>query len=274
MPLSDFQSEILRLLAAHRNPESYVAGSAPLHRDGPRFSADIDIFHSREEAAASAALADTAALADEGFTVQWLRQEPGIYAAEVGRRGESMKLEWVRDSDFRFFPLVRDELFGYALHVIDIATNKALAAAGRHAPRDVFDLLYIHERHLPVGAVIWAAVEKAPGFTPEGLINEIRRNARYRADDYAALAMAEPIDAGAVAQHLRTALDEAEAFVRAMPAGKEGLLFLQEGKPVQPDPGNLSAYVEHAGQLRGHWPSSSEISSAMLHYRDAGKPSP
>lgn len=264
MPLSNLQVEILHLLASRRNPESYVAGSVPLNRDGPRFSSDIDIFHPREEAAATAAVADTAALADEGFTIQWLRQEPGLHAAEVRRRGESMKLEWVRDSDFRFFPLLQDELFGYMLHVIDIATNKAMAAAGRQAPRDVLDLLYIHERHLPLGAVIWAAVEKAPGFTPEGLINEIRRNARYRADDYAALAMAEPIDATAVAQRLRGALNEAETFVRAMPPGKEGLLFLKDGKPVQPDPERLDNYVEHAGQLRGHWPSSSEISSAML----------
>ena len=45
MPLSNIQSEILRLLAAHRNPESYVAGAVPLNRDGPRYSDDIDIFH-------------------------------------------------------------------------------------------------------------------------------------------------------------------------------------------------------------------------------------
>jgi hypothetical protein len=192
VPLSDLQSEILRLLAAHRNPESYVAGSTPLNRDGPRFSQDIDVFHSREEAVAKTALADAALLGDAGYTIQSLRQEPGIYGAAVQRRGESTRLEWVRDSDFRFFPLVRDELFGYSLHIVDIATNKAMAAAGRSAPRDVLDLLYIHERHLPLGAVVWAAVEKAPGFTPEGLIAEIRRNARYRADEYAALAMAEP----------------------------------------------------------------------------------
>jgi hypothetical protein len=273
VPLSNFQSEILRLLAAHRNPDSYVAGSTPLHYEGPRFSSDIDFFHPREELAAAAALADIKTLAEAGFTFHWLRQEPGLYAAEVRRRGESMRLEWVRDSDFRFFPLIQDDLFGYRLHVIDIATNKAMAAAGRQAPRDVLDLLYIHERYLPLGAVIWAAVEKAPGFTPEGLIAEIRRNARYRADDYTALVMAEPIDANAIARRLRAALDEAETFVRAMPAGKEGLLFLKDGQPVQPDPEKLDSYVEHVGQLRGHWPSSSEISSAMI-YRDADKPKP
>jgi hypothetical protein len=51
---------------------------------------------------------------------------------------------------------------------------------------------------------------------------------------------------------------------RAMPAGKEGLLFLKDGRPVQPDPEKLDSRVEHPGQLRGHWPSSSESGSAVL----------
>jgi len=42
-------------------------------------------------------------------------------------------------------------------------------------------------------------------------------------------------------------LDEAHAFVRSMPVGKEGLAFLDGGAPVQPDPDNLKAYGEHAG---------------------------
>lgn len=264
MPLSKIQREILLLLAVHRNPESYVAGAVPLNQAGPRYSADIDIFHDREESVAKAAEADIALLGDEGFAVEWLRRDPGIYGALVGRHGESMKLEWLRDSDFRFFPIARDDVFGYVLHVIDIATNKALAAAGRREPRDVLDLLTIDDRHVPLGAVVWAAVAKDPGFSPESLIAEIRRNARYRQDDYADLALTEPIDAGAVAQRLRAALERAEAFVRAMPAGKEGLLFLKDGQVVQPDPAKLSDYTEHAGRRRGHWPSSSEIGSAML----------
>ena len=71
-------------------------------------------------------------------------------------------------------------MFGYVLHFVDIATNNARAAAGRREPRDVLDLLTVHDRHLPLGAVIWAAVAKDPGFSPECLIAEIRRHARYR----------------------------------------------------------------------------------------------
>jgi hypothetical protein len=264
VPLSKIQSEILLLLAAHRNPESYVAGAVPLNRDGPRYSDDIDVFHDREESVAAAAIADADSLSNAGFAISWLHREPGIYSAIVQRGGESMKLEWLRDSDFRFFPTIPDDLFGYVLHVADIATNKALAAAGRREPRDVLDLLTIHERHLPIGAVVWAAVAKDPGFTPEGLIAEIRRNARYLQDDYDDLALTERADAGAVAGRLRGALESAEHFVRAMPPGKEGLLFLKGGEVVQPDAAKLIDYTQHAARRRGHWPSSSEISSAML----------
>lgn len=264
MPLSSLQRDILRTLAAHRNPESYVAGSTPLHRDGPRFSGDIDIFHDREERVALAAAEDAAALEAAGFTIEWLRREPGLYAALVARNGETTKLEWARDSDFRFYPAKPDALFGYSLDLVDIATNKALAAAGRQAPRDVLDLLYIHEKHLPLSAVLWAAVAKDPGYSPESLAAEIRRNARHRADEYAALPSTESIDADTVSSRLRAALDGAEEFMRAMPPGKEGLLFLQNGTPVQPDPRQLESYSELAGRRHGVWPGSPEIGSAML----------
>jgi hypothetical protein len=62
----------------------------------------------------------------------------------------------------------------------------------------------------------------------------------------------------------RQALDEAEAFVLRMPTEKIGLLFLKDGQVVQPDPGRLDDYATHAGKRRGHWPSSAEISAAML----------
>jgi hypothetical protein len=54
------------------------------------------------------------------------------------------------------------------------------------------------------------------------LITEIRRNCRFLPHDYADLAFAEPVDAGAVLRDLRAALNEAESFIGLMPAGKEG----------------------------------------------------
>jgi hypothetical protein len=264
VPLSDFQSRVLRLLAAHRSPESFVAGAAPLARGGTRFSHDIDLFHDRELAMQEAVEADAAVLAGAGLRIEWTRRFPTICTAVIRDGGEGTLLEWVVDSAYRFFSAVPDELFGYVLHPADITTNKALAAAGRREPRDIVDLLDIHHRYLPLGAVVWAASAKNPGLSPEGIIAEIRRNGRYLQADYDRVMSETPIDAAATARALREALDEADDFVRAMPAGKEGLLFLRDGKPVQPDPGTLDSHVEHGGQLQGHWPSSGEIGRAMM----------
>ncbi len=275
MPLTNFQSRILRLLAAHRNPESYVAGSTPLNRDWPRFSEDIDIFHDREERVAQAAEEDAATLQTERLEVVWMRREPAIFTAEVRAGKEHTHLEWVADSDYRFFPAVKDELFGYVLHPIDLATNKVMAAAGRQKPADAVDLLTIHNHILPLGAVIWAAVEKAPGYTPEGLIAEIRRNAvRYREEDLKAVPSNEVLDPKIFHSHLRAVLDEAEAFVSRMPTEKAGLLFLKDGKVVQPDPDHLGVYATHAGHRRGHWPTSMEISAAMFEHYKKKPPTP
>lgn len=264
MPLFKIQIDILRLLAAHRDPESYVAGAAALNRDAPRYSDDIDIFHGREERVATAAGNDAQALKAAGYAVRWLRREPAIYTAEVSGQSGATHLEWVVDAEFRFFPVMRDDIFGYVLHPVDLAANKVMAAAGRRELRDIVDLMTVHEAILPLGAAVWAAVEKSPGYTPEGLIAEIRRNSNYPAAEWRALASTEPIEPHAVMPKLRAALDDAEGFVSRMPTDKIGLLFFQAGKVVQPDPDRLDSYQTHAGRLRGHWPTSADITAAMF----------
>ena len=63
---------------------------------------------------------------------------------------------------------------------------------------------------------------------------------------------------------LRAILEEAETFVMRMPTEKAGLLFLEDGRVVQPDPDRLEDYQTHAGQRKGQWPASAEISAAMM----------
>lgn len=162
MPLSRIQSDILHLLASQRDPEGYVAGAPPLNRSALGYSSDIDIFHDRQEGVAQAALADAATLQAEGYGLRWLRQLPLIYTAEVKHQDMVTRLQWIADSDYRFFPTIRDEAFGYILHPVDLAANKIMAAAGRREVRDLVDAVTIHETILPLGAVIWAAVEKSP----------------------------------------------------------------------------------------------------------------
>jgi hypothetical protein len=273
MPLTKIQTDVLRLIASHRDPESYVAGGTPLNVDGLRYSNDIDVFHDRGERVEAAARSDANTLIDAGFQVSWIRQEPLIYTAGISREGAGTRIEWVVDSDYRFFPAMPDETFGYVLHPLDLAMNKIMASVGRREVRDIVDLVTIHETILPLGPIIWAAVDKAPGFTPEGLIAEIRRTMLYPKVDWDVLTASQPIDPAEITRRLRAALEEAEAFVVRMPTEKMGLLFLKDGKVVQPDPGHLADYQTHAGARRGQWPSSPEIETAMLeHYQKSPMP--
>lgn len=264
VPLSDFQTEVLRLLAANRDPESYVAGATPLNRNAARFSNDIDVFHDREERVAIAADQDAHTLQLSGYEVKWLRRLGGVYTAEVSKEGWRTRLEWVVDSDFRFFPTQRDELFGFILHPVDLAINKVMAAASRREVRDIVDLALIHETVLPLGPLVWAGVEKSPGFTPEGLIAEIRRNLHHPKAEWDSLASLEPMEPGKVVGRVSAALDDAEAFVGRMPTDKIGLVFLKGGIVVQPDPERLDEYEAHAGTRRGQWPTNQEIAEEML----------
>jgi hypothetical protein len=124
VPISKFQSEVLRTLAAQRSPDSYIAGGVAINREGPRFSGDIDIFHDSEARLESAAKADAAALTAAGYSVTWESQRQGKREATIARAGNTMRLEWATDAAFRFFPTQPDELFGYVLHPVDLATNK------------------------------------------------------------------------------------------------------------------------------------------------------
>ena len=263
MPISRLQSDLLKVIAAARSP--YVGGAVPINRRrGPRTSKDIDIFHAREEDVAIAAEKDADLLRNAGYTINWLRRLPGIYSAEIVGPDGSTRLEWVADSDYRFFPATADAQFGYVLHPVDLAVNKLIAAANRREPRDIVDLVTVHENYLPLGAVALAAAGVTGGFTPEGLLEEVSRNSRYGREDFRGLSSVAPIDPDVVSRSLRAALEQAREFVARMPTAEVGTIFLKEGVPVEPDPNNLSAYIRHKPQRKGHWPTAPEITSSML----------
>jgi hypothetical protein len=273
VPISKFQSDVLRLLAAQRSPDSYIAGGIAINRQGPRFSGDIDIFHDTADRQASAVKADEAVLTGAGYTITWPpTQRTGKHEATVEKDGEQMQLEWVTDSAFRFFPTQADELFGYVLHPVDLATNKASAAADRRVPRDVVDLVTIHENILPLGAVVAAAVGKFPGTTPEEMLAEITRHSRFTAEEFQVLATDQPIDVRALHRRIRGMIEDAESFIAKLPSDAVGVIFMDGGKAVQPDVAALDKYQRNPGAPSGLWPSSPEISHAML--ERYGKPKP
>jgi Nucleotidyl transferase AbiEii toxin, Type IV TA system len=264
VPLTKLQSHVLRVLAAERSPDSYIAGGVAINREGPRFSNDIDIFQDTEHRLEAAAQVDAKALTDAGLKFAWKKISTGKREAEVEGLDEKMRLEWVHDSAFRFFPTQPDEVFGYVLHPVDLATNKASAAADRREPRDIVDLVTIHETILPLGAAVCAAVGRFPGQSPEEMLADITRHSRFTAEEFRVLATARPIDVSGLHRRIRGMLEDAGRFISLIPSDAVGVVFLERGKAVQPDPDALEKYQRHAGAPGGVWPSSPEISSAML----------
>ena len=271
MPLTSFQQEVLSSIAKNRDPESYVAGGTVLQHAGIRLSNDIDIFHDREERLAEAVRLDDASLTRDGFAVDWRLRSQTFHRALVSRNGEETRLEWVVDAEFRFFPTQPDPVFGYALHPIDLATNKLLAAASRVEPRDAIDVLWIDEYIQPIGAIAWAAVEKDPGWTPEGIIGEVRAKARYRDEQLATELLVDPLSAGELNRGLRAATARADRLLALLPSRLGfGALLRSDGSLAQPDPDRpetLADLVVHHGSRKGAWPSSPEIGSVMLRER-------
>jgi hypothetical protein len=210
-----------------------------------------------------------------GFKLSWKKIREGRREAEVEGLGDRMPLEWVADSAFRFFPALQDELFGYVLHPVDLATNKASAAADRREPRDIVDLVTIHEKLLPLGAVVCAAVGRFPGQTPEEMLADIIRHSRFDAEEFRVLATEHPLDVPALHRRIRSMIEDAERFISQIPSDAVGFVFMESGKPVQPDLEALEKYQRCAGAPDGVWPSSPEISSAMLErYNNGNDPKP
>jgi hypothetical protein len=78
VPLCPFQREVIRLLAANRNPQSHAGGGTVINRSdrSPRYSFDIDLFHDVAESVAVCAAADAAAVGANGYAVAWLLEQP------------------------------------------------------------------------------------------------------------------------------------------------------------------------------------------------------
>jgi hypothetical protein len=260
MPLGSFEREVLRVLAANRNPDSFIAGATVLHQrdDSPRRSEDVDVFHDLPEALANAFEADSTALRAAGFEVEPVgRVQPDFRRALVRRGGSQTKIEWVQDAAFRFFPVEPDPELGWRLNFWDAATNKALAMAGRQKLRDFLDCLHLHQAHLHLGALTWAAAGKDPGLTPEFILDWALRGNRFYPGDLADVRLNKPLDLVATKQAWFTAVQEARELVARLPAAELGCFYLDaSGKPVVPDPSSpeFAKLTRHYGRVKGALP--------------------
>ena len=134
MPLTSFQKETLAELAASEGArERYLAGGAALHfsPNSVRFSDDLDFFHDTVAQVGRAFDADRVILEGAGYQVEVGLSLPGFIRAVVSRGEDATRVDWARDSAWRFMPLVREPLGGFMLHPVDLAVNKMLVLAGR-----------------------------------------------------------------------------------------------------------------------------------------------
>ena len=189
MPLTQIQTDVLRLIAANRSPASHIAGGIALNftPDSPRISKDIDIFHDGIVSLAAASETDCETLAAAGFAMERLLWEVGFRRVCVRRDAEQVVLEWGYIDAWRFFPVEASDMLGWRLHPFDALTNKAFALAGRVETRDLIDLVS-HAAEYPLERIIWGAVGKDTSWNPHSLLRRMCRNALVRPDQLPLLA--------------------------------------------------------------------------------------
>lgn len=258
MPITQFQSEVLNLIKKNRNPDSYVAGGVAINRsaDTPRYSNDIDFFHDADEAVRLSAEADMNILIKNKFKIQKIIDQTSFIRVVISKGDNDLKLDWARDTAFRFFPLLPDKELGCRLHDIDLAINKCLTLANRSEVRDIIDLLALSKEHLSLESLVFAACGKDPGFTPPLLFDFMRRHSVIRPDLLESESLAIKIDPVLLKKEWIAVLDMAEKNASKFPAEDLGCLYCDHKGDVVMHINfkDLRTYNKHYGSIRGSWP--------------------
>ena len=232
--------------------------------DRPRYSKDFDIFHQAIAEVQRNADVDMTALRMAGFNVtETVRSRPvsGFVEAVVSKNGEAVDIQWVFDSAVRFFPVVRDDLFGWRLHELDMAVNKTLALAGRREARDYYDIVMLAKAGIRLAALVWAAPAKDPGFTPDLLMDEISRHSSYQESELRAKIDANPFpDLVELKKTFLTEIRHARDTLPSVQMDLVGHFFLdRQGRVI--DPSEITRRDDcraHSVCIGGSWPSLSQ----------------
>ena len=265
MAVTTFQARVLKMLAANRmkEGETYVAGGLALNHQlhRPRVSHDIDVFSDTDEALHYSARVDREVLKSAGLTVAARREFPFMIEVTVSDGKDTTDIQWVKDSAYRFFPLVEDDVLGVTLHPFDLATNKLLALASRNVPRDWIDTVACSESLQPLGLLAWAANGKDVGLTPRFIL-EMAAKVHYSQSELdMAILSTESIDIVAMSEKWRGMLDEARGMIAVLPPDKIGSAVLnRDGTLFKGTTEALAAalredaVVFHPGRICGAWP--------------------
>lgn len=261
MPITKFQVEVFKLLRKNRNPDSYVAGGTAIHRldNSLRYSHDIDLFHETDLAVVNSFNADKKSIFDAKLNLTIHIQQPSFIRAKVSNGMDEVELDWVRDTAFRFFPVIEDSLLGYRLHDVDLVVNKVLALGNRSEVRDVIDVVEANREILALDAAVWAACGKDPGFTPELLLEMISRNSGFSPIALEAEKLSRQVDPVFLKKSILELLVNAKTKIKGRDPQELGCLYLSNKNEVcrtLPAVG-AKGLVAHFGSLRGSWPKIS-----------------
>jgi hypothetical protein len=266
LALTEFQRTVCRLLAEQRvaSGESYVAGASALNEliGASQISRDIDFFHDTDEALAVSWESDQRVLRSEGLEIRIVRERSSYVEAEISRDGETLLMEWARDSAYRFFPLLQHPDLGLTLHPFDLSTNKVLALVGRLQVRDWVDVIHASERIQPLGYLAWAACGKDAAFSPSGIVEHAARSTHYGRAEILALSFeGTPPDPSDLARRWQASLAAARKIVETLPPAeasrcalnRDGTLFVG-GAAALRDALASNALLFHQGSIRGALP--------------------
>jgi hypothetical protein len=257
--------DVLAVLAANRSDESHFAGGMIFNaaEESARFSQDFDIFHDIAEEVVRASDRDVETLRAAGFDVEtlsryreWENATATFRRAVVRGPDVTVEIDWAADSAFRFFPIERDPLLGFRLHLFDAAANKALTLAARTETRDYVDIVELRQT-FPLSAICWAACGKDPGFTPLSLLKMMRRFARIDPAELQKMQARDLDPVGLKDAWTRMSEDahvQMTALADARPDLPAGVAFVDaSGRPgwIGDDP----ALRIHGPSVRGCWPT-------------------
>ena len=280
MPLTPLAAAgCCRVIAKHRDPESYRRRR---HRPSTELafvdSDDIDIFHDGEERLSTGRRARRKRVSCEaGFRGYLEAPEPDLPSRVLCAVAASeTRLEWVVDSEFRFFPgACPTTEFGYILHPLDLATNKILAAAsplrGSRCARSCFGSTNTSSRSV-------RSLGQRSRRTRAGCPRAIAERASVAKRDIRTtnwrtrICSWNPITAGELNNRLRAYRQRGPiaCWQLCRAVWTMACLLRPDGSLAQPDadrPETLEGLIVHHGSRKGAWPSSPEIGSVMLRER-------
>jgi hypothetical protein len=139
-------------------------------------------------------------------------------------------------------------------HEADQAIETVLTTVGRVKVQDFLDLTHLDRTYISLGVAVWAAAGKAKGFTPEFIMERLRRNCRINPNSTEGAKLEHPFDPVALKKEWLECFTAAEELMATFPHEPLGCLYLdQNGQPARGktfDPN----WVPHYGSVKGAWP--------------------